>query len=49
MPGGLKCWIYDDYNFNIRKDQNTIGVITTKIGDSGLRTAYKIIEENTHQ
>lgn len=49
MPGGLNRWIYDDYNSNMRKDQNTIGTITTKIGDSGMRSAYKLIEENTHQ
>lgn len=39
--------VYDDYNSNIRNDQNTIGTLRTNIGDSGLRTAYKIIENKT--
>lgn len=41
---GGSAIIYDDYNSNIRKEQNTIGTLTTNIGHSSLRTAYKIIE-----
>lgn len=36
--------IYDDYNSNIRTDQSTIGTLTSNIGNSTLRNAYKIIE-----
>ena len=36
--------VYDDYNSRIRADQETIGTMTTNIGHSGLRNAYKIIE-----
>jgi len=38
--------IYDDYNSNIRKDQNTIGTLTTNCGSSSIRNGWKIIEEN---
>lgn len=41
---GGSAIIYDDYNSNIRKEQNTIGTLTTNIGHSSLRNAYKIIE-----
>lgn len=41
--GGRECIIYDDYNSNVRADQNTIGTLTTSIGN-GLRSAYKLIE-----
>lgn len=36
--------IYDDYNSNIRKDQNTIGTLTCNIGSSTPRNSYKLIE-----
>ena len=39
-----KVIIYDDYNSNIRADQDTIGTITSTIGHSALRNGYKIIE-----
>ena len=42
--GGREIIIYDDYNSNIRADQNTIGTITTNIGSNSLRNAYKLIE-----
>lgn len=38
--------IYDDYNSNIRKDQRTIGTLTTNCGSSTIRNGWKIIEEN---
>ena len=38
--------VYDDYNSNIRKDQNTIGTLTLNIGSSSLRNAYKLIEKD---
>lgn len=40
----IKHIIYDDYNSCIRADQNTIGTITSTIGHSALRNAYKLIE-----
>lgn len=36
--------IYDDYNSRIRADQETIGTLTRKIGESSLRTSFKLIE-----
>ena len=38
--------IYDDYNSNIRKDQSTIGTLTTNCGSSTIRNGWKIIEHN---
>lgn len=38
--------VYDDYNSNIRKDQNTIGTLTTNCGISTIRNGWKIIEHN---
>lgn len=35
--------VYDDYNSNVRKDQDTIGTITTNIGNRALRNGTKII------
>lgn len=35
--------IYDDYNSNIRKDQDTLGTITTNIGNKALRNGTKLI------
>ena len=35
--------IYDDYNSSIRKDQDTIGTITTNIGNDAIRNGYKLI------
>lgn len=35
--------VYDDYNSNIRKDQDTIGTITTNIGNDAIRNGYKLI------
>lgn len=40
----IKKIIYDDYNGNIRKDQKTMGTITSHIGSCALRQAYKVIE-----
>lgn len=42
-PGTI---VYDDYNSNIRKDQDTIGTLTLNIGSSSLRKAYKLIEKD---
>ena len=39
-----EVFVYDDYNSNIRKDQNTIGTITTNIGNNAFRSGYKLIE-----
>ena len=39
-----ECVIYDDYNSNIRKDQDTIGTLTTNCGSSTIRNGWKIIE-----
>ena len=50
MSGGEKdinvntTVVYDDYNSRIRADQETIGTMTTNIGHSSLRNAYKLIE-----
>ena len=38
--------VYDDYNSNIRKDQDTIGTLTTNCGSSTIRNGWKIIEHN---
>lgn len=43
---GKNMIIYDDYNSKIRKDQDTIGTITTNIGVSAERNGYKLIENN---
>ena len=40
--------IYDDYNSNIRKDQDTIGTLTTNCGSSTIRNEWKIIEHKQH-
>ena len=40
--------IYDDYNSNIRKDQDTIGTLTTNCGSSTIRNGWKIIEHKQH-
>lgn len=37
--------IYDDYNSSIRKDQDTIGTLTTNCGAQAPRNGWKIIEE----
>lgn len=37
--------VYDDYNSNIRADQDTIGTLTTNCGTQALRNGWKIIEE----
>jgi DNA (cytosine-5)-methyltransferase 1 len=36
--------VYDDYNSSIRKDQDTIGTLTTNIGNDAPRNGYKLIE-----
>jgi DNA (cytosine-5)-methyltransferase 1 len=36
--------VYDDYNSTIRKDQDTIGTLTTNIGNDAARNGYKLIE-----
>jgi DNA (cytosine-5)-methyltransferase 1 len=36
--------VYDDYNSTIRKDQDTIGTLTTNIGNDAPRNGYKVIE-----
>ena len=36
--------IYDDYNSKIRKDQNTIGTLTTNCGSSTIRNGWKLID-----
>lgn len=41
---GLKVVVYDDYNQQIRNDQNTIGTLTTNCGSSTERNGFKIIE-----
>ncbi len=38
--------VYDDYNSNIRKDQDTIGTLTTNCGSSANRNGWKIVEIN---
>lgn len=40
-----KYIVYDDYNSNIRKDQTTIGTLTTNCGNDAIRNGWKIIEE----
>ena len=40
--------IYDDYNSNIRNDQDTIGTLTTNCGSSAIRNGWKIIECDQH-
>ena len=40
--------VYDDYNSNIRKDQDTIGTLTTNCGSSTIRNGWKIIEHTQH-
>lgn len=42
--GSTGVIVYDDYNNQIRADQDTVGSITTKIGDKGLRTGTKLID-----
>ena len=37
--------VYDDYNLSIRKDQDTIGTLTTNCGAQAPRNGWKIIEE----
>jgi DNA (cytosine-5)-methyltransferase 1 len=37
--------IYDDYNSTISKDQDSIGTITTNIGNKAPRHGYKLIEK----
>jgi DNA (cytosine-5)-methyltransferase 1 len=37
--------VYDDYNSTIRKDQDTIGTLTTNIGNDAPRNGYKLIEK----
>ena len=43
--GGMKL-VYDDYNGRIRKDQNTIGTLTTNCESKSLRCEWKIITAN---
>ena len=38
--------VYDDYNSNIRKDQTTIGTLTTNCGNNAERNGWKLIEKN---
>ena len=40
--------VYDDYHSNIRKDQDTIGTLTTNCGSSANRNGWKIIENNQY-
>ena len=40
--------IYDDYNSTIRKDQDTIGTITTMIGRDSERHGFKLIEKTNN-
>lgn len=42
--GGRNVIVYDDYNGNVRTDQNTMGTVTPNCSHSALRNAYKIIE-----
>ena len=35
--------VYDDYNSKVREDQNTMGTITTNIGNPAPRHGYKLI------
>lgn len=43
--GGRKVIIYDDYNGNVRADQDTMGTVTPNCGNDALRNAYKVIEQ----
>jgi DNA (cytosine-5)-methyltransferase 1 len=38
--------VYDDYNNQVRTDQNTMGTITRNIGNSAARNGYKLIEKD---
>ena len=38
--------VYDDYHSRIRRNQETIGTVTTNCGQSSLRAWYKLIEPN---
>lgn len=40
--------VYDDYNSNIRGDQDTIGTLTTNCGATAPRNGWKIIEQEPH-
>lgn len=40
--------VCDDYNSNIRADQDTIGTLTTNCGSSAIRNGWKIIEHTQH-
>ena len=42
--GGRERIVYDDYNSNVRADQDTMGTLTLNIGNSCFRNAYKLIE-----
>lgn len=44
MSGGREITVYDDYNSNVRVDQETMGTLTLNIGNSCFRNAYKLIE-----
>lgn len=41
-----KYTVYDDYNNRIRRDQNTMGTLTTNIGSPTPRNGMKLIEHN---
>ena len=36
--------VYDDYNSRVRKDQDTIGTLTTNCGNEAVRNGWKIID-----
>jgi len=38
--------VYDDYNSKVREDQNTMGTITTNIGNPAPRHGYKLINKD---
>jgi len=42
--GGRERIVYDDYNSNIRADQDTMGTLISTIGNHCLRKGYKLIE-----
>lgn len=42
---GKDIVVYDDYNHQIRHDQNTIGTITTTVGQGAIGNSFKIIEK----
>lgn len=44
-----KFIIYDDYNNNVRGDQDTIGTITGNIGNISPRNSFKLIEKKIIQ